>query len=97
MTAAKQAGAVEQVLDAVSTLSAAELAAKGGEYVTAVLSAGGAEQLVAAANSLSPAKLLRQATHIFDSQMAIASASAGADVTGHMCTPQAIRWWLVTS
>jgi hypothetical protein len=41
-----------------STLSPAELAAKGGKFVTTALSAGAAEHLLAVANPLSPEELV---------------------------------------
>jgi hypothetical protein len=46
-------GAPQLLLNAISTLSAAELAAKGGEYVTAARQVGGAEQMLGAVRTLS--------------------------------------------
>jgi hypothetical protein len=98
--AARHSDGAEHVLAAVTTLSPAELAAKGGElFVEAALSAGAAEQLLAAANTFSPEELVAKPLKFL---VAMAIASAGADATRAipLCwqfAPQARRCWLVTS
>jgi hypothetical protein len=64
-----------------------------GQYVSAALRAGAREQLLAAANILPPEELVAKSHHFL---VDMASASAGADVPGHIYTSSKQVRWLLT-